>query len=515
MIEKDLSDLSSNTSRRNVLKTIGLGIGFGAFIPPISASQEIKRKTKGTISPLKDPIYFSSAMAIAKAIRIKLISSEEITKVFLDRINQVNPKINAVVQMSADKALIAARAADHYLANGNEPGPLHGVPMTIKDSFNTKDLISSAGTLGRAEYIPEKDATVVKRLKKAGAILIGKTNTPELTLAGHTENLVYGRTNNPFNLELSPGGSSGGPAAIISAGGSAFDIGTDTAGSIRIPAHFRGVCGLKPTSGRVPRTGHIISYQAYDQALTTAGPITRYVEDLTLLLPVISGSDGIDPYIFDLPLGDPNSLDITGLRYAFYKDIGTIPPTVEVSRVIENVAITLENIGADVTESRPVGIEHSMQIWLGLIMLDKGYSTNNLLTMAGTTKTSSYLNWLQSVTDFENPSITPKQFAETFKNWAEFKSVMTKFIFEYDIIICPVSSSTASPHDSNYGKDLLSYNTPYNLTGWPVAVVPAGFSSEGLPIGIQIVGKPWQEHKVLAVAKFVEEKFGGFRPPDA
>jgi amidase len=251
-------------------------------------------------------VIYASATTLARAIRAKEISSVEVVQAFLERIAAVNPALNAVVQLRAEAALAEARAADAALAHGQIMGPLHGVPMTIKDSLDTAGVITTGGTTGRATYVPAQDATVVARLRAAGAILLGKTNTPELTLWGETDNLVYGRTNNPYDLTRTPGGSSGGAAAIIAAGGSPLDIGSDTRGSIRLPAHFTGIAGIKPTSGRVPRTGHIVPWGlgAVD-ALTQLGPLARYVEDLVLILPLICGPDWQDPAMVPMPLGDP------------------------------------------------------------------------------------------------------------------------------------------------------------------------------------------------------------------
>jgi amidase len=197
-----------------------------------------------------------SASAMAAAIRKKDISAQELVHSLVGRIEGVNPRLNAVVQVCAEQALEEARQADQVLGRGDEIGPLHGVPFTVKDAIETNGVVCTGGTEGRAHYIPREDAVVVKRLRKAGAILLGKTNCPELGWAWEADNLIYGRTNNPYDLSLSPGGSSGGESAIISAGGSPFGLGSDAGGSVRFPAHCTGIASIKPTSGRVPRTGH-------------------------------------------------------------------------------------------------------------------------------------------------------------------------------------------------------------------------------------------------------------------
>ena len=234
-----------------------------------------------------DELLNSSLVTIAEAIRSKRVKSKQIVEGYLARISQVNEQLNAVVFPMADHALKLAEKADTELENGNLHGQLHGVPVTIKDSLDTLDAITTWGTLGRKDFRPGHDATCVGRLRDQGAIILGKTNTPEFTLSFQTDNLVYGRTNNPYNTDLTPGGSSGGAAAIIAAGGSPLDIGTDTGGSIRLPSHFSGICGIKPTTGRVPCTGNALPSTGLIAPLSQPGPMARYVEDLDFILKII------------------------------------------------------------------------------------------------------------------------------------------------------------------------------------------------------------------------------------
>src|SRR5499425_1496469 len=225
-----------------------------------------------------DELIYTSATAIAQAIREKRVSATEVVEAHLQRIEAVNPTLNAVVHTIGPRARLEPLATDQALARGELRGPLNGVPMTIKDSLDTAGVISTGGTKGRAALVPQQDATVVARLRAAGAILLGKTNTPELTLSGETDNLIYGRTKNPYDMSRTPGGSSGGDGAILASGGSALDIGSDTGGSIRLPAHFCGLAGIKPTSGRVPRTGHIIPYASgAADPFQQLGPMARKV----------------------------------------------------------------------------------------------------------------------------------------------------------------------------------------------------------------------------------------------
>src|SRR6185436_16050237 len=259
----------------------------------------------------------------------KQISAVEAVKASLSRIDAVNPKINAVVAFCRDRALAEAAEADAMLAAGKSKGPLHGVPFTAKDSFDTEGLVTTGGTLGRKEYVPGKDATLVARVRAAGAILLGKTNTPEFTLGGGgkgTINLVYGVTKNPYNQNYQPSGSSGGAGAIVAAYGSFFDIGSDYGGSIRGPAFANGISGIKPTLGRCPRTGHIVGYGGPYDSFQETGPLARRVEDLALILPIISGPDSWDAMMAPVPLGDPAKVNLKELRVAFYTDVAGQPP---------------------------------------------------------------------------------------------------------------------------------------------------------------------------------------------
>ncbi len=293
---------SLTLSRREMMALAG----SAALLPLTSACKGGTPTSSGArpSAALKEPLINSSVSSLAHAIQAKQVSSVEVVQACLDRIDEVNPTLNAVVQL-APGATEAARAADEALARGDLFGPLHGVPMVIKDSLDTKGVISTGGTKGRENFVPAEDATVVRRLKEAGAILLGKTNTPELTLSFETTNLVYGRTNNPWDTSRTSGGSSGGAAAIVAAAGAPFDIGSDFGGSIRLPAHFCGIAGLKPSAGRVPRTGHIYPFGGVQDSFQQLGPLARYVEDLALILPLIAGPTSSTPASWPCHWGIP------------------------------------------------------------------------------------------------------------------------------------------------------------------------------------------------------------------
>jgi amidase len=453
-------------------------------------------------------VIYSSVLQLAKAIKAREISSVEVVQACLERIEAVNPKLNAVVQLRGEQALDEARLADEALARGVSHGLLHGIPMTIKDSLDTAGVITTGGTSGRKNFVPEKDATVVARLKNEGAILLGKTNTPELTLSFETNNLIYGRTSNPYDLTLSSGGSSGGAAAIVASGGAPFDIGSDYGGSIRVPAHFCGVAGLKPTSGRVPRTGHIIPYAAgATDAFQTIGPIARKVDDLVLLLRVIAGPDWQDPTIVPMPPANPEDVDLRKLRVAFYTENGTVTPTPEIMQAVREVAKSLEGRVASVAEDRPERLEETWDLWTSLNVADGGYGILEILKKAGTKQTSRKMG-------SADREATGREFGRRLREMDVFRSQMLGFMANYDVIICPTSAHVAIEHDTERDHiDGFSYTASYNLTGWPAVVVRAGTSPEGLPIGVQIVANPWREDVALKVAQVVEQAFGGWQKP--
>jgi amidase len=448
-----------------------------------------------------------SVTALAKAIRNKEISSTEVVSAYLNRIREVNPKLNAVVQLSEKTAHAQASKADEALLRGDISGPLHGVPITIKDSFDTEGLISTGGTKGRSNFVPSMDATVVSRLRSAGAILLGKTNTSELTLTYETNNLIYGQTNNPYDLSRSPGGSSGGAAAIVAAGGSAFDIGSDYGGSLRFPSHCCGIATIKPTSGCVPRTGHIFPFGGVLDSFQQIGPMARFVDDLSIILPIIAGPDYIDPGIVPMVVNDPNEVDLKSLRVAFHSDNGIISPSLETDKAVREAAALLDSEGLIVTEIRPDGIEQSYDLMIKLLSADGGTSIRRLLEEAGTKDHT--LPWL----GLAEP-IDAAHFDTLIMKWFQFRSAMLSFFKDYDVILSPVNAFPAMPHGS-LGADLeaFSYTMTYNMTGWPAVVVRGGTSPDGVPIGVQIVARPCREDVALAVAGYLEKTLGGFQPP--
>ena len=461
---------------------------------------------------MNDAIYWS-ASAQARALRSRELSSREMVDACLARIEVVNPAINAVVQLVAGRAQAEADELDSMAAKGHFRGPLHGVPVTLKDSLDTAGIVSTGGTLGRRDFVPQQDAPVVARLRAAGAVLLGKTNTPELTLSGETNNLIYGRTNNPYDLGCSPGGSSGGSAAIIACGGSALELGSDTGGSIREPAHLCGITGIKPTSGRTPRSGHIVPYGGVMDGLTQIGPMARYVEDLMLALPLICGPDGRDPAVVPVPIGDPAAIDLSDIRLAWYADNDIVTPDVAIRRTVTETARALRGEVKLLEQRLLPGMRELVKLTTELREAANAGVILRLLKRYGTTQPGpdldGYLNEKSlAASDCVDPAL--------LEAVDEARSRALAFFADYDAILCPPAHALARPHGASKQDsfDDWSYMTVHNLLGWPGVSVRAGSSEDGLPVGVQIVTAPWREDIALALAQRIETMMGGYqRPP--
>ncbi|MEM7225188.1 MAG: amidase [Pseudomonadota bacterium] len=460
-----------------------------------------------------DDLLFESACSMIQALRTRSVSSVELVEAHLARIEAVNPRINAVVQLASARALREARAADEAFARGQDLGPLQGLPITIKDSLDTAGVVTTWGTTGRRTFVPEADAPVVARLRKAGAIVLGKSNTSELTLGGEMDNAIYGPTHNPHDTTLSPAGSSGGAAAIVAAGGAAFDIGSDTGGSIREPAHVCGIAGLKPTAGRTPRTGHAVppGLGAVD-GLTVLGPLARRVEDLALVLPVICGPDWHDPAVVPMALGDPAAVRLEGLRIAAYSDGGLAPPKPEIAALLRRAADALAGRGAVVEEAAPAVLPQAAELYPRLHLANGRNWLRRQLAQAGTATPGPHVaRLLAREAVHEAPSL-----AQVSAQLESFRSKMLGFLQSYDGILCPAGCKPAVPHGISRldGMDRVwGHLYAYNLTGWPAAVVPAGVSESGLPMGVQLVARPWREDVALALAGAIEQDLAAHRRP--
>lgn len=461
----------------------------------------------GPQSPSTDPTS-ASAIQLANAIRRRAISSVEVVDAVLARIAAVNGTLNAVVQLDGDRARALAREADRVPTARR--GPLHGVPVTIKDSFDTAGIISTGGSWGRRAFVPTEDATVVARLKRAGAIVVGKTNTPELTAGAETNNEVYGRTANPYDSTRSSGGSSGGAGAIIAAGGSPFDVGTDTSGSIRLPAHFCGIAGLKPTQGRLSRSGHILGPEGIIQSITQPGPMARRVEDLALGLAIMAGPDGRDPFLVEQPLGDYRTVRLRDLRVAVFTDNAIITPEPEIVATVRQAAAVLGAVGATVEEARPEGLEAAYQTAFAMMSADGGASLLRVLDQIGTDAEHSALRRQLAAA----PAMTSAEFTALLERMDRARAVMTRFLDRFDLIVSPPNAVLPVKHGTDRDRLYagLSYTVPYNVTGWPAGVVRCG-SAGRLPVGVEVIAGPWREDRVLAALALLERELGGWKAP--
>lgn len=503
--------MSDKIARRDFLGSVAL-VGAAA-----AAGQNFIATPAKAAAETSNPIILSSASELADAIRSKKLSSRAIVEAHLEQIAKVNPKLNAVVQLTADSARKQADEADAAVARGEISGPLHGVPMTIKDTLETTGVICTGGTKGRANYVAKADATAVARLRAAGAIFLGKTNVPELAGAIECDNLVYGRTNNPYDLARTPGGSSGGEAAIIAACGSPLGLGTDAGGSIRIPAHFCGLAAIKPTSGRVPRTGQFPQPMGARAPVFHVSLIARKVEDLALALPIISGPDFRDHSIVGMPLLDPKAVTLSGLKLAFFDDDGAATPTKEIIAAVRDCAKAFTDAGAKVEEKRTPDAEKASSVYLDMGRGDGGAGTRAFLKSIGSDPISPLFE--KSLTYYAAPAMASTTEAlAAFVRWDLFRNSMLRFMESYDAVLSAVAPYPALPHGTSFdeaNRKGLGYAQMYNLTGWPAATVRVGTSAEGLPINVQVAARPWREDVALALAAHLEKTFGGWKMPTA
>ena len=475
-----------------------------------------------------DRILRASGTSQARMIREGEVSSAELISAHLTRIDEVNPKLNAVVEILRESALRAAEEVDRRRAAGETLRPLEGVPFSIKDSIEVDGTVCSAGTIGFQNRARSKrDATLVARLRDAGAIPVARTNLPDLLFAFECDNLIFGRTNNPYDLTRTCGGSSGGEAALIGACGSPFGLGSDAAGSVRLPAHYCGIASLKPTSGRLARTGHVPAAGGWLEMVWQIGPMARRVEDLWTMMPILLGLDGLDRTVVPMPCGDPAQVPLRDLRVAYFTDNGIATVDAETRAVVEAAAKALASEVRSVDECRPAGIEESYELEMKMIGPDGGDGLRAYLKAIGSTRIHPLLEgWLRKLEPYRTDVAG---FADYWASLDKLRDSMHAFGNRFDAVISPVSSQTAVPHGKSIDDEVFrgfSYTMTYNLCGWPAAVVRCGTTMKkgahngpsacalknGLPIGVQIAANPWREDVALAIARVLEvdadEEFG-------
>jgi Asp-tRNA(Asn)/Glu-tRNA(Gln) amidotransferase A subunit family amidase len=465
-------------------------------------------------------LTFLPAVSMAEQIRRKVLSPVELLEAHLARIEELNPKLNAFVQVDAEGARQQARQAEAAVGGSEELGPLHGVPLSIKSSIEVAGLRCESGTRLRAGFIATRDAPLVARLRNAGAVILGTTNAPELLMAWETDNLLYGRTNSPWDLSRTPGGSSGGEAAAIAARMSAGGVGSDGGGSIRVPAHFSGICGLKPTPGRIPATGHFPASAGPFALLGVVGPMARTVADLKVLFEVMQGPDDGDPSAAPVPVRWPREEDLKRIRIGYFEDDGRTPVTAETRATVQTASKALQRAGFQMEPFRPDGLEQARQLWWNLFGVAGGMVLGPV-TQGHESEIGPLLkqfsNWVAAESSHTGESL--------LETWLQRDVVRIKIFTQmqkYPVLLCPVAAIPAFRHGERSWQverktvkylDAWSYCEWFNLLGTPAAVVPVGKSPEGLPIGVQLVARPWQEELVLSVAAALEEQCGACGTP--
>jgi amidase len=470
-----------------------------------------------------DEITSMSAAKLCAKIREGTLSPVEIMEAQLRRAEALNPVLNALVTFAPD-ALEQARRAERAVARGESLPPLHGLPLTIKDTIATADLRTTSGSRVRAKHVPAEDAPAVARLRAAGAIVYAKTNASELALDYNADNSLFGRTNNPHDLARTPGGSSGGCAAAVSARLSPASLGSDLVGSIRIPAHFCGIAGLFPTPGRVPSSGH---FPPTDGALAkgaSLGPLARTVEDLALLFDALTREDNSrDSSRANESEQSVSETQLRGLRVACYADDGLVPLTEETKSAFEAAASALAAAGLETFEARPPEMLRATELWLALFSQEVGklvraeYAGREELAGAS----------VRALLKREEANNSDAALAPPlrFDAWAErerLRIALLERMSETPLLLAPVGATPAFAHGARkvaigVGEfnvfRAFSYAQACNVFALPAACVAAGRTREGLPIGVQIIGRPFQEQLVLAAARVIETALGGWQPP--
>jgi Asp-tRNA(Asn)/Glu-tRNA(Gln) amidotransferase A subunit family amidase len=465
-------------------------------------------------------LNFLSAVSMAAQVREKKLSPVELVEAHLAQIERLNPQLNAFVHVDVDGSRRQARAAETAVMRDEIVGPLHGVPLSIKSSMEVTGMLCESGTRLRQGHVAETDAPLVARLRQAGAIILGVTNTPELLMAWETDNLLYGRTNSPWDLSRTPGGSSGGEAAAIASGCSAGGVGSDGGGSIRVPAHFSGICGLKPTPGRIPATGHFPSSVGPFALIGVVGPMARTVADLKVLFEVMQGPDDGDPSAAPVPVRWPAEEELKRIRIGYFEDDGRTPVTSETRAAVRTAAEALRRDGFQVEPFRPEGLEPARQLWwkffgvAGGMMLGpatKGYEADISPLLR------QFSGWVT-----KEPAHSGESLLDAWIQRDVLRAQVFSQMREYPILLCPVAAVPAFRHGERSWQidgqtveylDAWSYTEWFNLLGTPAVAVPVGQSAEGLPIGVQIAGLPWQEELVLAVAAGLEAQCSEWKKP--
>ncbi len=477
-------------------------------------------------------IIYSSAIQILENIKAGKWTCLEVTSAFLERIEQHNDTINAISDLRPkDELLAEAKEKDRLLKNGFTPGPLHGLPMTVKDSFSVKGLISSNGNPQLKNNIADDDAALINRLKRAGAIIMGKSNIALYALDWQTDNAWFGRTNNPYNLNKIVGGSSGGSAAAVAAGFSPLELGTDAGGSIRVPAHFCGVCGIRTTESALPNRGNSITpgLPKLARYLTSNGGMAKNIDDLLLLTEILWSGNHYYSEIPPVPFKNETSPGIESLKIAFSKNLGEHELSNSYSEVYDSFIKKLKTRYNKVVESHPEYDEkESTLLWGKIAGFDFAAAFKNIPFKAALVKgwiKSRYKHKLWAKGMSLGAGSSAFNYAQSLEEKDALGDKFNAFFNKNDIWITPVSISEAIDHQKtgkpievnnstiSYADAFIPYNFPTTIPGHPIVVIPIGLTKDGLPVGIQIHGKKWEDYRLLRIAKELESLTEGFIPP--
>ncbi len=459
-------------------------------------------------------------------IRRREFSPVEVLEAFVARADELNPRLNAVVTFARDAFEVACKAERAVMRGGAPLPPLLGLPVTIKDTIDTAGLRTTRGSRAFAEHVPEHDAAAVARLRAAGAIIYGKTNAPELALDYTAENPVFGRTLNPYDGERTPGGSSGGCAATVSACLAPASLGSDLAGSIRIPAHFCGVAGLRPTAGVVPGAGHAPPVSGLHSLGASLGPLARTVSDLQLIFRALaSRCSSATTRESHAPAHDDRSegavRELRGLRVAWYADDGTIKPTDEIASAVERAAAALESAGLSVSDEMPTRVERATNLWLSLFEYQTQRYVRSVYSGREELAGRAARVILERAQRWGEPPL--EKLLEAWEERDRSRAELLSWMERVPLFVSPVGAVAAFRHEE-YGRvelrgesvptfRAMGYAHAANVFDLPAVCVPAGRTREGLPVGVQITGRPFEEERVLAAARVVEDALGGWQPP--
>lgn len=460
------------------------------------------------------PITLRPASEQLALLRRRDITPGELLDEHIAQIRRLNPQLNALVDFDADRV----RSQVARL----RPGPLSGLPVTIKSSIAVAGYRCETGSTIHRGFIPDTNAVLVDRLLAAGAVVLGTTNCPEFLMAYETENLLYGSTRNPWDLERTPGGSSGGESAAIAAGMSAAGLGSDSGGSVREPAHFTGICALKPTAGRFPAAGHLPPCLGPFAFLGSIGPMARTIGDVRLLFEKLAGQDAIDPNSAPVPLRPISREEAKQVPIGYFEDDGLVPVTAETRGAIQQAAQSLRDQGFTVKPFRPASLEAARKLWFTFFVQCGAMLYAPTIRGREQELSPTFRDFLAIAR-----AASPLTADSLLDAWVESDKVRSRLLDEmraFPILLCPVCSIPAfKPFERSWtidGQsvdylDAMRFTQWFNLLGGPAAVVPVMRSAEGLPIGVQIAGRPWADELVLEVADALDSAFGYEPPPMA